>query len=224
MKKLIVVVLLFTTSFLFSQESIVTKLGDFTTLKVFSGLDVELISSDEAKVIITGSKADQVSVKNKNGILKFSLKYTDGFKKGDVAIQVYYLNKIDVLDANEGSHIYSNKVLNQQHLELKTQEGADIDVDIDVKYLTVKSVSGGIVDVSGITQNQTVDVNTGGIYQGYDLESKQATVTCSAGGIIKVNVSEMLDATVNFGGTIYYKGNPEELKTKKVIGGKIESK
>jgi len=223
MKKLTFMLLLLTTS-LFSQESIVTRLGDFTTVKVFSGLEVELIKSNEAKVVITGSKADQVSVKNKNGVLKFSLKFTDGFTKGDVAIQVYYLNKIDILDANEGAYIYSDTVLNQQHLELKTQEGADIDVDLNVKYLTIKSVSGGIVDVSGTTQNQTVDVNTGGIYHGYDLDSEQATVTCSAGGIIKVNVSEMLDATVNFGGTIYYKGNPEEVKTKKVIGGKILSK
>lgn len=223
MKKLIFV-LLFSTSFMFSQESIVTKLGDFNTLKVFSGLDVELIPSNDAKVIITGSKANQVSVKNKNGVLKFSLKYTDGFSKGDVKIQLYYLNKIDVLDANEGGIIYSDKLVNQQHIELKTQEGAEINVDLKVKYLTIKSISGGIVAVSGVTENQTIEVNTGGIYNAFDLESKQTSATCSAGGIIEVNVSEMLDATVNFGGSIYYKGTPSALKTKKVIGGKIEAK
>ena len=223
MKKL-TLILLFTSSVLFSQESIVTNLGDFTSLKVFSGLEVELIKSVEAKVFITGSKANQVSVKNKNGILKFSLKYTDGFKKGDVDIQVYYLNEIDVLDANEGAHIYSNNTLNQQHLELKTQEGAGINVDIQVKYLSIKSVSGGLIKVKGTTQSQIIDANTGGIYKGFDLESKQATATASAGGIINVNVSELLDATVNFGGSIYYKGTPEELKTKKVVGGTIKQK
>lgn len=223
MKKLTLILLL-TSSIVFSQESIVTKLGDFTGLKVFSGLEVELIKSNEAKVVITGSKANQVSVKNKNGTLKFSLKYTDSFKKGDVAIQVYYLNKIDILDSNEGAYIYSEEVLNQQHLELKSQEGARINVAVDVKYLTIKSVTGGFIEVSGTTQNQIIDANTGGIYKSFDLESKQATATASAGGNIDVNVSEILNATVNFGGSIYYKGAPEELKTKKVVGGTIKQK
>jgi len=221
MKKLTLILLL-TSSVLFSQEAIVTKLGDFTGIKVFSGLQVELIKAEEAKVVITGSKASQVSLKNKNGILKFSIRYTDRLKKGDVVIKVYYLNKIDVLDANEGSSIFSNEVINQQHLELKSQEGARINVVINVKYLTIKSVSGGFIEVVGTTQNQIIDANTGGFYKAFDLESKQATATASAGGNIDVNVSEILNATVNFGGSIYYKGTPEELKTKKVVGGTIK--
>ena len=223
MKKL-ALLLLFTSSLIFAQETIETKLGDFNSLKVFSGLKVELIKADVAKVVVTGFKADQVSIKNKNGILKFSIKFIEGFKYDDVSIKLYYHDNIATLDANEGSHIFSDTELKQQHLELKTQEGAHIEAILDVKYLTVKTVSGGIIEVNGTVQNQTIDANTGGIYEGFDLESTQATATSSAGAVVEVLVSEMLDAKVNFGGTIYYKGNPEELKTKKVIGGKIESK
>ena len=223
MKKL-ALLLLFTSSLVFAQETIETKLGDYNTLKIFSGLKVELIKSDVSKVVVTGSKADQVSIKNKNGILKFSIKFIEGFKYDDVSIQLYYINNIPTLDANEGSHIFSDAVLKQQHLELKTQEGAHIDAILDVKDLTVKTVSGGIIEVSGTVQNQTIESNTGGIYEGFDVESTHTTATSSAGAVVEVSVSEMLDAKANFGGTIYYKGNPEEVKTKKVIGGKIESK
>ncbi|MFD1292914.1 head GIN domain-containing protein [Lutibacter holmesii] len=222
MKKL-ALLLLFTSALAFGQETIETNLGDFNTLKIFSGLKVELIKSDVSKVVITGSKASQVSIKNKNGILKFSIKFIEGFKYDDVAIKLYYTN-IPTLDANEGSHIFSNEVIKQQHLELKTQEGATINAALDVKYLTVKTVSGGIIEVSGTVDNQTIEGNTGGIYEGFEVESTHTTAVSSAGSVVEVNVSEMLDAKVNFGGTIYYKGNPEELKTKKVIGGKIESK
>lgn len=223
MKK-ITLLLLLTTSFIFSQEKIETKLGDFTDLKVFSGLEVELIKGTETKVVVTGTKANQVSVKNKNGILKFSLKFPEGFKYDDVTIKLYYQDNIAILDANEGAHIFSNETIKQQHLELKTQEGAHIDAILNVKYLTVKTVSGGIVDVSGTVQNQKIEANTGGIYEGFEVESIQTTAVSSAGAVVEVTVSEMLDAKVNFGGTIYYKGNPEALKTKKVIGGKIQQK
>lgn len=223
MKKL-ALLLLFTSSFVFSQETIETKLGDFNTLKIFSKLNVELIKSDVTKVVITGSNPDQVSVKTKNETLKFSLKLVEGVRFDDVTIKLYYKNDLVTLDANEGAIIFSDEVIKQQHLELKTQEGAQINAILDVKYLTVKAVSGGIVAVNGSVQSQTIDANTGGIYEGFGVASTQATATASAGATIEVNVTEMLDAKANLGGTIYYKGNPEELKTKKVIGGKIQSK
>lgn len=223
MKKLVLLLLLL-SSVVYSQNSIVTNLGDFTSLKVFSGLKVELIRSDVSKIVVSGKKADQVSIKNKNGLLKLSLKFTDGFTYDDVKIELFYSAPIAILDANEGSYIISEEKVQQQHLEVKVQEGAQIDLQIKTKYLTIKTVSGGGIDLSGSTQNQTIDANSGGIYDGFYLESKQTTVTSSSGAIANVNVKEMLDANVNLGGTIYYKGNPEELKTKKVLGGKIKVK
>jgi len=223
MKKLTVLLFL-TCSVVFAQETIVTKLGDFTTLKVMSGLNIKLQKSDVSKVEISGSKADQVSIKNKNGTLKISLKFLEGFNDEDVKIVLFYTNSMDVIDVNEGSYIYSDNLFKQQDLELKAQEGGRIRLDLNIKYLTIKSVSGGVIDVSGTTQNQTIEATTGGVYKGFDLESVQTTVNSSSGAIVNVNVTEMLDAKVNLGGSIYYKGTPEKLKSKKVIGGVIKNK
>jgi len=223
MKKLVLALLL-VSSMGFSQNNIVTRLGDFKTLKVFSGLKVELIRGDVSKVVVSGKKADQVSIKNKNGLLKLSLKFTDGFTYDDIKIELFYSAPIAILDANEGGYIISEEKVQQQHLEVKVQEGAHINLPVEIKYLTVKTISGGVVDLFGSAQNQTVDANTGGLYHGYDLVTKQTTTTSASGAVVKVNVTEMLDAKVNLGGTVYYTGNPEELKTKKVMGGKIKSK
>lgn len=223
MKKLTFILFL-TCSVLFGQEAITKKLGDFSTLKIYSGLTVEIQKANTSEVVITGKKADQVSIKNKNGVLKISLGFPDGFKYEDVKVMLYYSDDIAILDANEGSYIISGERISQQHLELKTQEGANIDLVLDVKYLTIKSVSGGIIETLGTTQNQTIEANTGGIYKGFELKSVQTTASSSSGAVVDVNVSEMLDAKVNFGGSIYYIGNPEELKTKKMIGGVIKAK
>lgn len=223
MKK-VTLLLLLISSMLFAQETITTKLGAFNTIKVFSGLTVELQKSDISKAVITGKKADQVSIKNKNGVLKLSLSFPEGFKYDDVKIVLYYTDDITVLDANEGAFIVSKATLKQQSITLKVQEGANITVPLTVKYLTIKAVSGGVIDVIGTTNNQTIDANTGGIYNGFNLKSIQTTATSSAGSNVYVQVSEVLDANVNFGGSIYYKGTPEELKTKKIAGGTIKQK
>lgn len=221
MKK-ITLLLLLTGSILFAQESITTKLGAFNGVKVFSGLTVELQKSDIAKAVITGKKADQVSIKNKNGMLKLSLNFPEGFKYDDVKVVLYYTDDIAVLDANEGSYISSNEELKQQSLELKVQEGANITVPLAVKYLKIKAVSGGVINVDGTAKNQTIEANTGGVYDAFYLKSIQTIAKSSAGSIVHVQVLEVLDANVNFGGAIYYKGTPEELMIKKVVGGKIK--
>jgi hypothetical protein len=128
------------------------------------------------------------------------------------------------LDTNEGASIVSQELIKQQHLEVRAQEGAKIKLEIETEYLSVKSVSGGIISLNGVTESQTVEANTGGIYSGYGLQSKRATVTSSSGANVEVIASELLDANVRFGGSIYYKGTPEVLKTKVMIGGTIKDK
>ena len=223
MKKITLLLIMFSAT-LFAQEPITTNLGDFNTVKVYNGLTVELKKSSSSKIEISGPKAEQISVKNSNGTLKIRLRFPEGFTADNAIIVLYYSNDIAVLDANEGASIVSDETIKQQHLEVKTQEGAKIKLEIDTKYLTVKSVSGGIVSLVGVTDSQTIEATTGGIYNAYDLQSKQAIVTSASGANVEVNASELLDAKVRFGGSIYYQGVPDVLKTKVTIGGTIKDK
>jgi len=223
MKKL-AVLLMFSCSILFAQEPITKNLGDFNSLKVFNGLTVELQKSNTSKIEITGSKSENVTVKNSNGILKIRLKFPESIMVEDVKIKLFYNDNIDVLDANEGAKIFSDQIIKQQHLEVKVQEGASINLPVEVKYLTVKAVSGGIIELTGAIKNQTIEATTGGIYEAYNLNSKESFVTAASGARVEIKTSEVLDAKVRFGGTIFYKGTPEVLKTKKIIGGTIKNK
>jgi hypothetical protein len=223
MRKLALLLILFSTT-LFAQEPITTKLGDFNTVKVFNGLSVELQKSSSSKIEISGSQAKDVTVTNADGTLKIRLKFPESFIAEDVEIVLYYVNDIAVLDANEGAAIVSEEVIKQQHLEVRAQEGAKIKLEIETKYLSVKSVTGGIITLYGVTESQTIEATTGGIYSAYGLQSKQAIVTSSSGANVEVNTSELLDANVRFGGSIYYKGAPEVLKTKVMLGGTIKDK
>ncbi len=223
MKKL-TLLLVFISTITFAQEKIITKLGEFNTLKVYNGLTVELQKGTTSKVEISGSQSKDVSIKNSDGVLKIRLHFPDSFTAEDVKIVLYYTKDIEVLDANEGGTIISDETIDQQHLEVKVQEGAKIYLDVDTKHLTVKSVTGGIIELTGTADNQNVEATTGGIYEAYNLQSKQTIVVSASGATAEVNASEILDAKVRFGGNIYYIGTPEVLKTKKVIGGVIKDK
>ncbi len=224
MKKLLTLVSLFTIFSIYSQDTIKKAVGDFTTLKVYNGIDVELIKSDKQEIVITGEKAQKVNVKTTRDILKLYLPFPESLANGKVKIVVYYSKDIDIIDANEGASITA-KEFKQQKVEIKTQEMAFINMVLEVQYLTIKAVTGGAIKLTGSTKNQTIEVNNSGVYRGYNLKVENTTyIRAALGGKGEVNSGETLDAKVSFGGTIFYKGTPEVLKTKKVLGGTIEAK
>ena len=225
------IVFIFTVMFSFTiaaQTTITKTLGDYTELKVYNGIELELIKSSEQKLEITGEKSEKVKIKNVNNTLKlslpFSLKPDNNAADGKILIKLYYNKDIAILDANEGATI-TGKDFNQDKLEVNAQERAFINLTTKVNYLTVKTSSGGIVKLSGTTKNQEVDVDLYGIYNGFDMKTaNNSNVFAGTGAKAEILAGDILSAKVSFGGSIFYKGDPKVVKDKKVIGGIIQKR
>jgi len=213
---------------LVAQYKVNKNLGDYDTLKVYNGIEVELLKSNDQKLEITGEKSELVKIKNVNNVLKislpFSLKPDNNAADGKVLVKLYYNKNIALIDANEGATI-TGKDINQDKLEVNAQERAFINLTTIVKYLKVKTSSGGIIKLSGSADNQEVEVDLYGIYNGYAMKaSRNSTVKAGTGAKAEILAGETLNAKVGFGGSIFYKGNPEVVKDKKVIGGTIQKR
>jgi hypothetical protein len=219
MKKIVAVVIGVFSIVTFSQN-IEKHTADFSDLKTFDGLSVKLIKSDENKTVITGKYADDVMLVNKNGLLKIRLRTPRSFNGYDTYVSLYY-KTLHLIDANEGSYVFSEEKINAVDLEIKAQEGSEIELDIKSKRLNVRSVSGSEVRIKGSVENQDVVVNSGGVYKAKDCETSQTKVSVSAGGSAKVYASDVAKATVKAGGTIRIYGNPKLADTKEVLGGNI---
>jgi len=224
MNKLKLIILFLGYTALLNAQDRTQNLGDFNEIKTFNGLSIDIERSTQSKIEISGEKTDDVTVKNVNGKLKLSLKFPDNFNPDKVKIKVFYNQDLTIIDANEGSAIFSDGAIEQNSLTIKTQEGAYIHAPVDVKYLTIKAVTGASIKVRGTATNQEVEVTTGGIYEAYDLITENADIVSASGGKVEVNVTNLLDAKVRFGGNIYYKGNPEKVNSKKIMGGNIKNK
>lgn len=221
MKKIISAVFIFLIQYSFAQTTVVLK--DFDDVKVFDKLKVTLIASNENKAIITGPEQSKVELVNKKGLLKIRMPLTK-MLSGDEAKITLYFKKIHTIDANEGSVVTCGDIFKQTSLNLNTQEGAKISVVLDTDTTVIKAVSGGIVEVKGKAVTQNVTVNSGGIFNGKELETSQTTVGISAGGSADVNASTTVDAKVKAGGTIFIYGKPKEIKQETLMGGSIIQK
>lgn len=219
MKTLIFSIIICFSAISFSQEG--TEVGDFNELKVYDLITVKLVPSDDNKVVVDGENTEYVKTINENGVLKIRMELEERFDGNATTVTVYFKN-ISIIDANEGSEIFSEVEIKEPSLELKTQEGGKINTMIATDILDIKSVSGGIIKVKGTTKKQDVNINSGGAYEAKDLISTETYVTVTAGGSAIIHATEKVEAKVTAGGYITIHGNPKEVKKKKFAGGKIE--
>lgn len=221
MKKIILIAFVMISQFNFSQTTL--NLSDFDEVKVFDQLNVTLVQSNENKVVVSGKNESSFETINKNGVLKLRMKLTKMLSGEDIKVTLYFKN-IKHIDANEGSIVSSKHIFKQTTMDLSSQEGAMIEVDLDVESTTVKLNSGGIINVSGKAVTQKTTITSGGIFNAKNLETSQTTVSVSAGGSADVNASTLVDASVKAGGSIVIYGKPKQIKQETFAGGTITEK
>ncbi len=221
MKQLFTVLTILMSLTLSAQKPIEKTIGEFTELKVYDLIHVELIKSNENKVIISGKNSEDVLVNNKNGKLKIKMNLEKIFNGDDTKVTLYYTS-FDILDVNEGAKIVCKDEIKQFEIDLKAQEGGEIDANVNVTYTNIKAVTGGVIKVSGVSKNQKVVLLTGGVYEGEDLKTEKSEVSINAAGEAYVNASKVVDVKIRAGGDVFIYGNPETVNENKVFGGRVK--
>ncbi|MGB5699477.1 head GIN domain-containing protein [Muriicola sp.] len=206
-----------------AQEGKVSQnLSSFKELKVFDGLSVNLIRSDKNQAVITGANTSKVAIVNTDGVLKIRMEIGKIFSGYRTFIDLYYTQDLVVIDVNEDARITTKEALKQDVVELKAQEGGEISIQAQVEQLLIKSVTGGVINASGTSDNQDVQINTGGVYKGKDLKTKFTTVNVNAGSSAEIYATSYVKVSVKAGGTVFVYGDPDKMEEKTVFGGKIE--
>jgi len=223
MKNLVwLAVLLFTFQTTSAQDEKTTHdLQPFSEIKAFDGLSINLIKASENKVVITGANTKKVALVINDGVLKIRMQVTKLFSGYRTFVDVYYTDKLVVIDVNEDARITSKEAIKQDVLELKAQEGGELVINAEVEQLLIKTVTGGIIQTAGTADLQDVAINTGGIYEGKDLITKFSTINVNAGSKAEIYATNYVKATVKAGGEVLVYGNPEKMDEKTVFGGII---
>ncbi|NJB36109.1 head GIN domain-containing protein [Croceivirga sp. JEA036] len=203
-----------------AQRMIESEVGEFDEIKVFDLIEVNLIQSDEDKIIIKGKNVEDITWTNRNGVLKLRMQLDKKFRGEDTFIEVYYKD-IDVIDGNEGARIVCNELVSQNKLEVRVQEGAKITIGMEVNYVEMRAVTGGIIEASGLAESQSIVLNTGGIFEGRELRTADTDIKISAGGEAELFASESVAINVRAGGDVDVYGNPKKVNKKTLVGGRI---
>ncbi len=202
-------------------DNITRELQAFREIKAFDGISVKLIQSNENKAVITGANTNKVAIVNNDGVLKIRMEIDKIFSGYRTFVELYYAQPLIVVDVNEDARITSEGVFEQEVLEVKAQEGGEAKIQARVEQLLIKCVTGGVIEATGSSANQDVQINTGGQYYGKSFTTEFSTVNVNAGSKAEIHATKYVKATVKAGGQVLVYGDPAKMDEKTVFGGKI---
>lgn len=132
MRTLLTLFLALCATGIMAQGIVDREVGDFREIKVYDLIEVNLIKSDENRILIKGKNTQDINFVNKDGVLKLKMPLEKKFQGEDTFIEVYYTD-IRVIDANEGARIIGNELFVQDRIELRAQEGSEIEIGLQVQ-------------------------------------------------------------------------------------------
>ena len=203
------------------ERSKTIMISPFSGIKVFSGIQIKLIPSTENKLILSGENFETVVTTLKKDVLRIKQSLDQIFNPKNIYIEIYFSQPLDLIHTYQGSIVETKAVLKTTSIELKAHEGSSIEVNLECEKIKSSVNSGATLNIEGSTVNHELKILGGGICESETLLTKQTTVKVTAGGVAYIHASDLLEATVNVGGTVRIHGRPTKLIKTKRIGGTI---
>ena len=196
----------------------------FHSIEASEGLDVYLTQSDSESIMVEADEnlQDIIITEVEHHVLKIHTKQNIG-KSTSKKVMVSFKN-ISKITSTSGSNVYSRNTIITENLELNSNSGSDMTLDLDTNNLVCKSSSGSDMKLTGKTLKLIAEATSGSDIKASELFTEFSQVNAYSGSDITVNTSKQLIAKASSGGDINYYGNPEKVEKNNSVSGSVEKK
>ena len=223
-KKIILTLFLVVSVYLVNAQDNQTRTltsSPFIGVKVYSGLEVNLIASEVNKAVVYGSQSDDVIMGMKNGVLQLKIALGSLSDSLPTRVDLYHSKLLNEITATQQAKITSQVPLVQTSLNLKSSTAAVMDFEIYTDRLDAVATNGGRIELEGTVSSFNLNVNTGGSCEAEQLQTAQVQTKLIGGGYAYVTVSDLINAEVIAGSVLRVYGDPVKKVYQKKLGGKL---
>ncbi len=212
---------------IYGSGNVVTEerdIGEFTGLKVSSGIDVvirqgkeislELEADDNLhEVIITEVDGNTLKIYTRKNIRKARSK--------KVFLVYKDLNTIRISSAGD---VTGENTLQTGTLDIDLSSAGDLNLEVQADKIICDISSSGDARLSGSTEVLVASLSSAGDLHAYELNTKKAEVSCSSAGDARVYATEEFNLRSSSAGSIYYKGDGRVVDSHTSSAGSIVKK
>ena len=214
----ILITLLFCCLYVNGQKK---SIGDFSELIIRDGLHVTLIKFETNEVMITSENEQGVTLTNKDGQLKISMKPVEALKGIDGNIELFYTGRINKIDVSRGAYLSILDTIVTQNIDVISRKGGEIELLLDAKSAKYAAKTGGKIIVKGQVDQQHIHISSGGVVNAEHTLSKDTAAKILFGGSCDIQATSSFNLTTRFGGVARVHGNPIKTVHNKMLGGSI---
>lgn len=197
------------------------QVKEFEQIEVSRGMNVYITQGSPAKVVVIADNNlhELIETKVEGGILKVFVNENIGWaKEKKVMVTV---EKLTGVKATSGSNVYSQNQVMAENMELSTSSGANMTMDVNVKYLKADCSSGANIHLAGLAKDAELEGSSGANLKGQELKADNCKMRVSSGGNVFASVSKRLEAKASSGGNIVYYGEPATTEIDCSSGGNV---
>jgi len=196
----------------------------FDQIKVSRGMNVYITQGSPAKVVVIADNNlhEVIETEVDGGVLKVLVnKNIRSAKEKKVMVT---MEKLTAVKATSGSNVYSQNQIIADNLELSANSGANLNMEVNAKYLKAECSSGANIILSGLAKKAELEGSSGSNLKGQELKADYCIMQASSGGNVFASVVEHLEAKASSGGNIVYYGKPVSSEIKSSSGGNINGR
>jgi hypothetical protein len=181
-------------------------IGEFTGLKVSSGIDVVIRQGNEISLELEADDNlhDVIITEVVDNTLKIDTRKNIRKAKSKKVFLVYEdLNRIRISSSGD---VTSENTLQTDRLDIDLSSAGDLNLEVEAEKISCDISSAGDARLSGSTEILVASLSSAGDLHAYELRAKKAEVSCSSAGDARIYASEEFNLRSSSAGSIYYKG------------------
>ncbi len=199
------------------------QIGNFTGIKVSSGVSVKLVKADSPKIEYKMIKGDEsaliTEIKGNNLIVKLKSKF-GGWNNAQAKVIVYYTELSDI-SVSSGSSLKCEDPIRTQDMDIDVSSGSSADIEVIAQSIDVDASSGASLKLEGSAKKAEYDADSGSTIRAKMMICDYVNADVSSGATITAHVNKKLNADASSGGTIRYTGDADDARIDKGWSGQI---
>ena len=201
------------------------KVKDFTGVKTATAIDIYLTQGNKFEVVVEADDniIEHIITDVDNDVLKVYFDRVNVMRAEKKVVHVT-MPEVNYIKATSAGDVIGKTAIKADDLKISTSSAGDVKIEVYATNLDLSTSSSGDITLSGEADYLEASTSSAGDIKAFELTVKEADVSASSAGDVKITVTERLHARASSAGDIYYRGNPPKVDARSSSAGDVVKK
>ena len=197
------------------------NVGEFKSIRVSHGLEVIITQGLPVSLTVQADENIHESIVTEvnKGIL--FIKTDEHIRRAKSRRVLITTDQLEGIETSSGSRLRISGLFKEQTVELAASSGSQMNLDLSVKRISVKTSSGANIHLKGRAESGNFRASSGSRIHALDFVTGHVESRASSGANIRIHAAETFSGSSSSGSSIHYRGNPKTTDLSSSSGGNV---